>query len=377
MLDTPITRLVATEVIVPARAGYVDRPAFGDSIFDKTSKWIVEIFLADGRVGIGETSRGTSGAPLRWAASQILGKPLRQVLWHSPLPPDLRDNDTFGHPSPPVPNRMHEFTFSRSAADPACRVALADLWGQALGLPVWALLGERCRTRVPVSWWFGRSDAAHAAQQMQVGLAQGFTAVKLKAAAEDDLPGIVAAIKGAAGTQALVIIDPNNRLYRLSEALDAARQLEAWDHIVFEDPFPYTAAEWQLFRQRSKIPLALHANSTHTVVYGPERAFDYVNLGGTDCLFAADVAWRYRLPCWFGSGLELGILDAWILHHAAVARACTLPNDVGHLIRQDDLIAETLTVTDGALTVPEAPGLGVTLDPAALQRYAVSHFEVS
>lgn len=377
MLDARVDRIVATEVIVKARPGYVDRPAFGDSIFDKTSKWIVEVHTEAGATGIGETHRGCGGGTVRWAAEQLLGRSLRSLPWHSPLPVDLRGDDTFGHPDPPVPNRMHEFAFPRGAAETAMRVALADLWGQALGVPVHALLGECCRRRVAVSWWFGRSDAAHAAEQMRIGLDQGFTAVKFKAAAEDDVAGIVQAVKTVAGAEALVIIDPNNRFYRLTEALDIARRLESHDQIVFEDPFPFLPDEWQLFRQRSRIPLALHAQSAQALVHGAARPFDYVNLGGPDCLFTAELAWRHRLQCWFGSGLELGILDAWILHHAAVARACSLPNDVGHLIREDDLIAQTLAVRDGALTVPDEPGLGVTLDPVALARYTVGRFEVA
>lgn len=376
MFDSRIIRIVATEVLVPARAGYVDRPAFGDSIFDKTSKWIVELHAENGLVGIGETERGCGGSAVRWATEQILGRTLRALRWQEPLPPDLRGSDMFGHTEPPVPHRLHEIPLPQSAAATAFRIAVSDLWGQALGLPVHALLGVACRTEVAVGWWFGRSDPAHAAQQMQVGLEQGFTSVKFKAAAEDDIPGIVQAVRSVAGPEALIIIDPNRRFYRLAETLEIARALEPFDRLIFEDPFPFHAGEWQLFRQKSKIPLALHGQAAAQLMAGSERSFDYVNLGGAHFLFEAQLAWRHHLGCWYGSGLELGILDAWILHHAAVAPACTLPNDAGHRIREDDLIAETLEVREGLMRVPETPGLGVTLDQDALQHYAINSFEV-
>ena len=57
-MPSTIQRIRATEVIVHAREGYVDRPAFGPSLFDKQSKWMLELFTDDGLVGYGETPRG-------------------------------------------------------------------------------------------------------------------------------------------------------------------------------------------------------------------------------------------------------------------------------------------------------------------------------
>ncbi len=377
MLNTRINSITAHEVIVPARTGYVDRPEFGDSIFDKTSKWIIEVQTDSGLTGIGETERGCDGESVRRGAEQIIGKRLADLNRREPLLPDWEGHDMYGHPSPPVPPRLDECEWPASPAMTAFRIAIHDLWGKAMGVPVHALFPERkCRDEVKVSWWFGRSDPEHAAQQMQIGLEQGFTSVKFKAAAEDDVPGIVRAIRSVAGPETQIIIDPNERFYRLSETLAIVRKLEEFENIILEDPFPFRAEEWSLLRQKTTLPLAVHGHSGAALLYGPERPFDFVNIGGADFLFLAELAWHYQMRCWYGSGLELGILDTWILHQSAVARACTLPNDVGHHIREDDLIVETLEVQNGQIRVPNAPGLGVTLDQDALKHYSINTFTV-
>ena len=69
--------------------------------------------------------------------------------------------------------------------------------------------------------------------------------------------------------------------------------------------------------------------------------------------------------------MELGILDAAVVHACAVAPACTLPSDIhGNFLREDDLLVEPLVVRDSHVLVPDKPGLGVELDEEGARRYA-------
>ena len=189
---------------------------------------------------------------------------------------------------------------------------------------------------------------------------------------------IVRAIKSVAGSDAPVVIDPNLRFYRLCETLAIASKLEEFTNVMLEDPFPLQVGEWQLFRQSSRVPLVLHsAGDLSTAIQ--EHCCDHLNLGGSAWQFLADahLAWTFGMRCWHGSGVELGILDAFILHKSAAARCCTLAGDAfGHLIRSDDLIVETLEIRNGAIRVPTGPGLGVTLDKKAVAKYAQSQWEM-
>jgi len=86
----------------------------------------------------------------------------------------------------------------------------------------------------------------------------------------------------------------------------------------------------------------------------------------------AEVADAAGIPVWHGSEVDLGILDAASLHGCAAARNCILPSDIiGTLVREDDLILEPLSFCGGFARVPQGPGLGVTLDEAALEHYTI------
>jgi muconate cycloisomerase len=371
-----IDRIVATEVVVPARKHAVDRPAFGASLFDKKSKWMLEVFTSGGLVGYGENLRGVSLGSIEYGALQILGKPLHEVSWTHPIAPDLSSNDAWGHVNPPVPHRFHEVDFMTLDGVLGFSVAILDLWAKSLGVPVHRFLGGSVRKAVATSWWFGRSDREHAMEQMRIGREAGFTSVKIKVTADDDVIGIIQAIKDVAGPDALIIIDPNRRFYRLAETLRIARELERFSNLILEDPFPFNVREWQLLRAQTRIPIALHTGDWF--LGAREHCCDYLNLGYPLHRFLGDAraAFLMGILCWHGSGVELGVLDSYILHASSVAPNCALPGDaMGHRIRENDLIEEELIVVGGKIEVPERSGLGVTLDQEALKHYTKQRFE--
>jgi muconate cycloisomerase len=95
--------------------------------------------------------------------------------------------------------------------------------------------------------------------------------------------------------------------------------------------------------------------------------------GITQALRAIDYAARRGL----GTVLHnqpLGIASAAQIHLGA-ARASVLGHAMelfGHVMLEDDLIEEPLDYAGGRVRVPEGPGLGVTLDRAALDRYSTA-----
>jgi L-alanine-DL-glutamate epimerase-like enolase superfamily enzyme len=112
-----------------------------------------------------------------------------------------------------------------------------------------------------------------------------------------------------------------------------------------------------------------------------EKCADGFNFNGPMFGFVrlAEIAALDGLPCWHGSEVDLGILEASALHACAAAPNCTLPSDIfGELVRVDDLITEPLKFEQGCAIVPQKPGLGVELDHSVLQRFkAGEEIEVS
>lgn len=68
---------------------------------------------------------------------------------------------------------------------------------------------------------------------------------------------------------------------------------------------------------------------------------------------------------------DLGPKTAAMLHIAAAIPAYSLANDTTYYGLQDDILTESLQIHNGRMTVPRAPGLGVTGDPQRINRYRV------
>ena len=86
----------------------------------------------------------------------------------------------------------------------------------------------------------------------------------------------------------------------------------------------------------------------------------------------AAIAHAAGIPCWHGSGVDLGIMELSYLHAASAARNCILGSDlVGSWTREDDLIVEGIRFEDGDAIVPDKPGLGCELDMDALEKYRI------
>ncbi len=355
-----ITRIDAIPVRVPMRQGVVNSPAFDRDVplasFADLVKHILRVRTDGGLEGIGETYRGVPEADIRRNIDLLVGKdPMALNLGALPIPKD-RAYDGF-------------------------EVALFDLVGKALSVPVWKLLGGRYRDRVLVDYWCGRQTPEDIARTARMAVERGFTGLKMKCALEDPMVERVRAIADAAGPAFRIIIDPNERFHHPAHAVRLARQLEGYNVELFEDPVPRWNLDWYaLIRQKTTIPVALHIHLPYghsprdLIAAIRKEAIDYLNIGGNMADFVrlsatADLA---GMPVWHGTEVDLGILDASYVHACAAAKNCTLGSDIiGNFLREDDLIVDPISFQDGHALVPDGPGLGVELDEKALERYRV------
>jgi D-galactarolactone cycloisomerase len=86
---------------------------------------------------------------------------------------------------------------------------------------------------------------------------------------------------------------------------------------------------------------------------------------------------RISPHCWgTGVGLAAGLQFVASLPDYPAAAHVPYPTlleyDVGNNALRDEIFVEPLRYADGCLEVPKGPGLGVTLDAAALRRFAVA-----
>ena len=360
-------------VVVPTIPGTVHSPEFGPPVFDEAPIHIIRLKTDEGIDGLGETHRGTPRSAVDAAIERVIGlDPLKVSLQSLPLGPPP--------PSVRYPGRDWEVlstTGTGGGAYDAFECAFYDLVGKALGVPVHFLLGGRFRNRVEADYWIGQQTPEDAARNARIGYERGFHGMKMKAAIDDPWMDRIAAILEATGPEFKITIDPNQRFYRPHEAISLARRLTQFPNVaLYEDPLPKWNLDWyKQLRAVSPVPIALNLDHPHNVVNAIKaEACDCMNLGSnmTGFLRLAAIAEAAGLACWRSSGNNLGIMEHAYLHCAAAARNCVLPSDfVGSWTREDDLVNEGIQFDQGCALVPDAPGLGCTLDFTALEKYRV------
>ena len=373
-----IDRIEMRRVHVPMKSDAVASASFsgdrGASFTAGLDKHIISVYTDDGLVGLGETWKGTPDLAVRRAAQALLWRdPLRLSLLRLDLPHD---------PAVINPRDRGEVvavTVRSIVQNPATHgfeIALADILGQAYGVPVCQLLGGALRDRVLVHYWSGRRTPEDLGAIAKMAQEQGIAGLKIKCARDDPHYERARAVYDACGPDFRLTMDPNMRFDTVEDTLRIGRELEGLPIEVFEDPVPKDDLDaYARLRDELDIPLALHLEHPQDVLAAVARgAADMFNLRGAMSGFVqtgymAEVA---GMRVWRGSGLDLGILDAWYAHACSVVASCTLGSDiVGNFLREDDLIAEPLVYEGSYVKVPAGPGLGVVLDEDALAKYVV------
>ena len=170
-----------------------------------------------------------------------------------------------------------------------------------------------------------------------------------------------------------------NAALSVAESIWFAEQIRGLRNDYLEDP------TWGLQGMRQVREKATMLLATNTVVVNFEQlcanlqnlAVDVILLDTTfwggirPCIKAAGVCETFQQPIAVHSSGELGIQLATMLHLGAVLPNLTFSADAHyHHLKDDILVGGKLSYQDGTIMVPDAPGLGVTMDRDRLQQYA-------
>lgn len=354
---------------------------FSQFEFQSRQICLVKVVAADGRYGWGE---GYGPAAVVKAGVEFLA-PL--VLGEDPLQVEA------------IWGRMHlrALDYARRgvlvAAISAIDIALWDLRGKMLGQPVSALLGGRRRERVQVyatGMYFVETDdlTGKLVDEAQLYASQGFRALKMKVGlgVQTDVKH-VRAVRQAIGADIQLMVDANHA-YSLSEALSFARQIEELDISFFEEPLsPEDYEGYRELRQRAAIPIAggeceyLLAGFRHLLsmrcvdIAQP----DICGAGGlTETKRIAALAYAFQtnvLPHSWGTGIAFAAGLHLVSTLDLVPGRLRMPEAMLEMDRSESALRENLTqptfaIEDGRVVVPDAPGLGVDVDPNYLAHYA-------
>jgi muconate cycloisomerase len=273
-------------------------------------------------------------------------------------------------------------------------IAVHDLIGKALGIPVYQLLGGLYRREVRVAHSLGILEMEPLLSEVGAAIVEGARTIKLKVG-KDPRRDIetVRRVRELIGADLDITVDANQGWLDAKTAIQTIRAMEPYRVLFVEQPV-------EGLRAMARVA---HAVDTHIMAdesaWTPEDILEIAQLGAADVVSVYTtkpgglhrarkvlaVAEAAGLSCNVNGSAETGVGNAANLHLAAatrvVSQACVLPVSapaeaaptkiVGRFYL-DDIIAEPFEYRNGSLVVSDRPGLGVELDERKVAQY-LSH----
>jgi len=269
-------------------------------------------------------------------------------------------------------------TFAKSALE----TAFLDAQGKALGLPVSSLLGGALTQRLPVLWTLASGDTQKDIEEGQRLLAEGrHNTFKLKIGASglDVDVRHALAIKAALGDEVSVRVDVN-QAWDLTTAIKGMTQLQDGGIDLVEQPIPLWDRQGLItLSQRFAVPiLADEAVATSHDGYALASggftgayALKIAKAGGpAQALKLAHVAQAAGVALYGGTMLEGTLGTVASLHAWSTVKMQWGTEMFGPLLLKDDIVVRPLAFSQGEVSLPQGPGLGVDIDEDKLRHYA-------
>ncbi|WP_236978796.1 mandelate racemase/muconate lactonizing enzyme family protein [Membranihabitans maritimus] len=366
-----IARICCYEVIVPAHKGAINSEGVNKPLhklergvqkawsvqFDKVPKLVVKLELESGIVGWGELYRDHDWRNVESICKILLGTDIQDISLQK-LP----------------------FAFCREYDGFEC--AIWDAYARLHDMPVVDLLGGPVQDKVKVGAWSSFRHIDEIADIATKFNEKGYDCLKFKCDLQDDVVTWSKLISDCVPGMK-VILDPNERWNNL---YDAKRKLSALSEIgnilCVEDPIPrWKLDDYFLLRGFSAIPVVLHValpylqhgqrikDAIQAVQLNAVDGFNF-NCGLNNFQLLSNIAEAAQMPCWHGSEIDLGILEAMYIHSSIASASCTFPGDIfGRMIREHDLLKTPLDIQPPYAYLPNGPGLGINVDEDAINYY--------
>jgi mannonate dehydratase len=281
-------------------------------------------------------------------------------------------------------------------------LALWDIKGKLAQMPVYQLLGGRCRIAAPVYGHASGRDAAEVAEDALRFTEEGYRYVRCQvdvpgmstygagegrkraggwdpSAYARAVPRLFAHLRESLGDEVELLHDVHERLDP-PDAVRLARELEPFRLFFLEDPLPPEQVDYlRILRSHTVTPIAMGELIVDRAQYVPlirDRLIDFARMRIT-AVGGLSVATKIAALCEF-----FGVRTAWqcpadvspIGHAATLALDLATPNfGIQETQPFSDATREVFpngpTIRDGMLWPSDAPGLGIDFDERAAKRF--------
>jgi mannonate dehydratase len=287
--------------------------------------------------------------------------------------------------------------------------ALWDLKGKRANMPVYQLLGGKCRFAVPCYTHCSGNDLKRVEASVKEAMERGFRYIRIqrggygspqlsrnadfKAAGfgmpRDSLMEVRPYIKGTlemfehirstCGDEIDLLHDIHERIPPM-DAINLCKRLEKYHPFFVEDPFaPEDIGYFRQLRQQTCVPIAMGElyNSPHEWVgLISERLIDFIRvhisqIGGLSVArkIAALAEWFNVRSAWHGPGDVSPVGHAANAHLDLAIWNFGIQESVSFTDRTREVFPGSPTLEKGYLHVNEAPGLGVDLNEELAAKY--------
>jgi len=261
-------------------------------------------------------------------------------------------------------------TFGLAALD----VAVWDIFGKAVGLPLYKLLGgyrDRVKACNARGLWLSNT-VEELRYDAVTFLEEGFQAIKMRVGKEDPQEDLarVRAVREAIGDDADLMVDASQG-WTPDSAIQMGRRLEEFNIFWLEEPVPASDVDG-LGKVSAALEVPVAAGHTS---FGKGDVRDLVERRAVDVL-TLDLQHSAGITEWKKAA---AIAEAWgipvaahLFPHIHLHLMAHVPNGllIEHVPWWDALFIDPPKVRHGFLEAPDRPGLGLELDQAALERYA-------
>ena len=289
--------------------------------------------------------------------------------------------------------------------------ALWDIKGKRAGMPVYQLLGGKCRFGIDC-YAHGRGNTVEElVESVQGHMANGFRHVRIqlggygaagisqapdfkeaKFGKEADnymnqylyrksVPEIFEAVRKACGEEVELLHDIHERLHP-RDAIDLVMALEPYRPFFIEDPFaPEDMGYFKLLRQKTAVPIAMGElfNNPHEWLEPmSQRLFDFIRIhisqigGITPAMKVARLGeWFNIRTAWHGPGDVSPVGHAANAHIDFAVWNFGIQESVYFNEATKEVFSGVPYVENGFMYVNEAPGLGVDIDEKAAAKYPI------
>jgi len=251
-------------------------------------------------------------------------------------------------------------------------MAVYDLMGQASGLPVSRLFAPEPKTHIVQSWWSQCFPPDLMASEAKLGYDLGYRVHKVKARDFEDPVEQAEAVTSSVPADFKIWADANSTWKTAERAIKYGERLTRFpQYFAIESPCDYgSLPHFRALKGHFPLKLAEHYPKDPMPFVREELLQALVTGGpiGKTLVRRALMAEVTGIPLWIQHSIFTGVAQVFQAHQAAAFPGIEHAVSITHVI-QDDLMVEPFDMKDGLYKVPTQPGLGVSLDEEAVDKY--------